>query len=53
MKHCKVCNKKALNTTGSLTLKQAKELLKNPPENLHADIKDLLDTMRKVERSKK
>lgn len=36
------------NITGSLTLKQAKKFLRNPPKNLDPNIKDLLDTMRKA-----
>ena len=33
---------------GSLTLEQAKKLLRNPPKDLHPFVKDLLDTMRKA-----
>lgn len=40
--------KKRKSTTGSLTLEQAKQLLRNPPKDLSADVKDLLDTMRKA-----
>jgi len=36
------------STTGSLTLEQAKELLRNPPKDLDPNIKDLLNTMREA-----
>ncbi|KKN77469.1 hypothetical protein LCGC14_0360280 [marine sediment metagenome] len=39
--------RKRKNTTGSLTIRQAKGLLNNPPKDLPADVKDLLNTMRK------
>ena len=33
----------------SLTFAEAKAMKNNPPSNLSADVKDLLNTMRKVE----